>query len=108
MVKRLSMQEAQEIIPTLAHDLKLRDTLVVESEGHTRFAILPADEYSRYLAWERRERVRVRLFDEMTRRRAQPNWRQAFAMMNEISQRANLSDGELNVLVERATGAHGG
>ena len=107
MVKRLSMQEAQEIMPQLARDPKLRDTLVIESEGHTRFAILPADEYSRYLEWERRERVRARIFAEMTRRRAQPNWRQALAMMNEISQRANLSDGELNALVDRAISAHG-
>lgn len=102
MVKHLSIQEAQAALPRLSREAGFRDGLVIEEEGQPRLAILPVEEYSRFKAWEQRERVRVRLLAESARRRARPDWGRAFEVMDELSQRAELSDEELERLIERA------
>ena len=102
MVKKISIQEAQSLLPQLTQEIDSRDSFVVESNGQTRFAILSADEYARFKTWERREAIRSRIFSEVERRRARPNWAEAFKFMDTLSQRAQVSEDDFNQLVDRA------
>jgi hypothetical protein len=68
-------------------------------------AILSAETYQRFRLRERREQARAQIFEIAARRRAQPDWRQAFDLMDELSQHADLSDDELGVLIDRAVHA---
>ncbi len=79
-----------------------QEPLIVEQDGQPQLAILSAETYRRFRLWERREQARAQIFEIAARRRAQPDWQRAFDLMDELSQRAVLSDDELSHLVDRA------
>lgn len=102
MIKRLSVREAQAVLPRLSQDQDFTDWLVVEQEGQPRLAILPAEEYNRFKAWERRERARIWIMEEIAQRRPRPDWAEAFKKMDELSWRADFMDDELEGIIDRA------
>lgn len=79
-----------------------QEPLVIEQDGQPQLAILSAEAYQRFRLWERREQARAQIFEIAARRRAQLDWQQAFDLMDELSQRADLSEDELSHLVDRA------
>jgi PHD/YefM family antitoxin component YafN of YafNO toxin-antitoxin module len=102
MVKKISVKEAQSLLPQLTQNLDTHDSFVIESDGQLRLAILSAEEYARFKTWERREVIRSRIFNEMEGRRSRSNWTEAFKLMESLSQRAQVSDDDLHRLVDNA------
>jgi len=102
MVKKISVKEAQSLLPQLTRNLDTRDSFVIESNGQLRLAILSAEEYARFKTWERREAIRSHIFNEMERRRSRSNWTEAFKLMETLSQRSQVTDDELHQLVDNA------
>ena len=82
-----------------------QEPLIVEQDGQPQLAILSAETYQRFRLWERREQARAQIFEIAARRRAQLDWQQAFDLMDELSQRADLADDELGDLIDRAVHA---
>lgn len=102
MVKKISVKEAQSLLPQLTQNVDSHDSFVIESNGQLRLAILSAEEYARFKTWERREVIRSRIFNEIEGRRSQSSWAEAFKLMETLSQRAQVSDDDLHRLADNA------
>jgi len=105
IMRELAALRQKLAAPTSAQARDLREPLVIEQDGRPQWAILSAEEYHRFRLWERREKARAQLLGAMAQRRAQPAWREAFQLMDQISQRADLSDDKLSDLIDRAVHA---
>jgi len=105
IIRELAALRQQLTSPVPAQECDLQEPLIVEHDGRPGLAILPAEDYRRFRQWERREKARAQILDAMAQRRAQPAWSDAFRLMDALGQRSDLSDDELNDLIDRAVHA---
>jgi hypothetical protein len=103
---RINVQEAKRLIPRLLDRPLVGGPIVVEDQGQPRLVVLDGQEYTRYVAWRRRDAVRAFILAEMDRRQTEPWWDQGFEALEALRQKAqHLTPLEVEALIDEAIGA---